>query len=154
MQIINNMRLIKHSIKVAYFSFFSAKKMNLSERQCRNIFFAGLLHDIGKIKLNQEILYKRDKLTIEEYEHVKRHVLLGVELLKKYNFSGEIINIVEQHHEREDGTGYPKELKINEICIEARILKIVDVYDALTSNRSYRKRYTKNQAIKILRNEK
>ncbi len=153
MQIINNIRLIKHSIKVAFFSYYAAKRMRLSRVQCRNIFFAGLLHDIGKIKLNQRILYKKNKLTTDEYEYIKQHVILGTELLRKYKTPEVIIGIVEQHHEREDGTGYPKGLLGNEISMESRILKVMDVYDALTSNRSYRKKYSRKKAIEIMLKE-
>lgn len=150
MQIINNIRLIKHSVKVAFFSYFAAKRMRLSRLQCRNIFFAGLLHDIGKIKLNQHILYKKNKLTIDEYEYIKQHVILGTELLRKYRIPEVIINVVEQHHEREDGTGYPNGLGDNEICVEAKIIRRADVYDALTSNRSYRKKYSREKAREIM----
>ena len=150
MQIINNLRLIKHSIKVAIFSCALAIKIKLPKKQCRNIFWAGLLHDIGKIKLNQKILNKKEELTVEEFEHIKRHVILGVELLKKHNIKDEIINVIEQHHERDDSTGYPYGMNADEICIEAKILRHADVYDALTSNRAYRKRYTRRQAIEIM----
>ncbi len=153
MQIINSIRLIKHSIKVAFFSYFAAKRMRLSRMQCRNIFFAGLLHDIGKVKLNQHILYKKIKLTSWEYDYIKQHVTLGVLILQKYKVPEIIINIVEQHHERIDGTGYPNGLEDNKICVEAKIIRRSDVYDALTSNRSYRKRYTRQQAETIMREE-
>lgn len=153
MQIINNIRLIKHSIKVAFFSYFAAKRMRLSRMQCRNIFFAGLLHDIGKIKLNQHILYKKTKLTSWEYDYIKQHVTLGVVILQKYKVPEVIIKVVEQHHEREDGTGYPNGLEDDEICIEARIIRRADVYDALTSNRSYRKKYSREKAIEIMASE-
>ncbi len=153
MQMINTLRLIKHSIKVAIFSYNLAKKINLSKEQCRNLFFAGLLHDIGKIKLDQNILNKNSKLTVDEFEHIKQHVELGVNLLRRYKVKETVYMIIEQHHERDDGTGYPKGLKESEICIEAKILRYADVYDALTSNRSYRKKYTRQQAKKILENE-
>ncbi len=153
MQIINNLRLIKHSIKVAIFSYILAKKMEVLEEQCQNIFWAGLLHDIGKVRLDQNILNKKGKLTEDEFEHVKQHVMFGVELLKKYRIPKEIYMIVEQHHERDDGTGYPNGLKENEILIESKILRYADVYDALTSNRSYRRKYTKHQAKEIMARE-
>lgn len=153
MQIIDNLRLIRHSIKVAIFSYSLAKKINLNVEQCRDIFFAGLLHDVGKLKLNQSILNKKEKLAQEEFEHIKQHVVLGVELLKKHNVKDEIINIAEQHHESDDGTGYPKGLKEDGICIEAKILRYADVYDALTSDRSYRKRYSREKAREIMRKE-
>lgn len=150
MQVINNIRLFKHSIKVAIFSYILARKLNLSKEKCRNILWAGQLHDIGKIKLNQSILYKKEELIEAEFEHIKQHVELGVELLRKYNVKETICRIVEQHHEHDDGTGYPNGLMGNEICLEARILRYADVYDALTSNRSYRKKYTRHQAKEIM----
>lgn len=153
MQIIDDLRLIKHSIKVAVFSYSLAKKITLSKEQCLNIFIAGLLHDIGKVKLNQSILNKKGKLTAGEFEHIKKHVDFGVELLKKYRIPKEIYRIVEQHHEREDGTGYPNGLKGDKICLESKILRYADVYDALTSNRSYRKKYTRHQAKEIMGRE-
>ena len=128
--------------------------MKLSRTQCRNVFIAGLLHDIGKIELNQSILNKKGKLTTEEYEHIKLHVNLGVQILKKYNISENIYKIVEQHHESEDGTGYPNGLKGDDILIESKILRTTDIYDALTSNRSYRRKYTNKQAINIMIDEK
>lgn len=151
---INNLRLIKHSIKVAIFSYIMAKRMKLSKKQCWNILWAGLFHDIGKVRLDQNILNKKEKLTTTEFDHIKQHIALGVGLLKKYKIPEEIYKIVEQHHEHEDGTGYPMGLKENEICIEAKILRYADIYDALTSNRVYRKRYTKQMAMKILESEK
>lgn len=153
MQIISNLRLIKHSIKVAIFSYIMAKKMKVLEEQCQNIFWAGLLHDIGKVRLDQNILNKKGKLTEDEFEHVKQHVMFGVELLKKYRIPKEIYMIVEQHHERDDGTGYPNGLKENEILIESKILRYADVYDALTSNRFYRRKYTRHQAKEIMARE-
>jgi len=153
MQIINNLRLIKHSIKVAILSYILAKKMEVLEEQCQNIFWAGLLHDIGKVRLDQNILNKKEKLTAAEFEHIKQHVVFGVELLRKYNIKETICKIVEQHHEHDDGTGYPNGLKENEILIESKILRYADVYDALTSNRSYRRKYTKHQAKEIMARE-
>ncbi|WP_440977652.1 HD-GYP domain-containing protein [Sedimentibacter sp. LTW-03] len=153
MQIINNIRLIKHSAKVAVLSCALAYKFKLSIGQCKNLFIAGLFHDIGKIKLDQSILNKKEKLTFEEFEYIKQHVVLGVELLRKYKIPERIIVIIEQHHELEDGSGYPNGLEKSEICIEAKILRSADIYDALTSNRSYRKRYTRHQAIEIMTRE-
>nr|WP_312579567.1 HD domain-containing phosphohydrolase [Sedimentibacter sp.] len=150
MQIVNNIRLIKHSIKVAIFSYNFAKKINLSKEQCRNIFMAGLLHDIGKLKLDQSILNKKSKLSEEEFEYIKLHVNLGVQILKKYKVSESIYRIVEQHHESEDGTGYPNGFKGDYILIESKILRTADIYDALTSNRSYRKKYSSRKAIEIM----
>ncbi len=98
-------------------------------------------------------MYKKIKLTSWEYDYIKQHVTLGVLILQKYKVPEIIINIVEQHHERIDGTGYPNGLEDNKICVEAKIIRRSDVYDALTSNRSYRKRYTRQQAETIMREE-
>lgn len=147
---INTLRLIKHSIKVAIFSYNLGKKNNLSKEQYRNLFIAGLLHDIGKLKLNQSILNKKSKLSVEEFEYIKLHVSFGVQILKKYKVSESIYKIVEQHHESEDGTGYPNGLNGDDILIESKILRTADIYDALTSNRSYRKKYSRRKAIEIM----
>jgi len=127
--------------------------MKLSKKQCKNVFWAGLLHDIGKTKLNQRILNKKEKLTAEEFEYIKQHVTLGVEFLRKYKVSKDIYKVVEQHHEHDDGSGYPNGLKGDEISLEAKLLRYADVYDALTSNRSYRRRYTRHQAREIMAKE-
>lgn len=153
MQIINTLRLIRHGIKVGILSCNIARKNKLKVISWIKLFLAGLFHDIGKLKLNKKILYKKGKVNDEEFNYIKKHVDLGVQLLKKFKVPECIWGIVEQHHESDDGTGYPKGLKSNEISIESKILRTADIYDALTSNRSYRKRYTRQQAIEILINE-
>ena len=154
MQIINTIRLIRHSLNVGILCYKTANKMNLTKIQGKRILIAGLLHDIGKLKLNQALLNKKGKLAEEEYEYIKLHVNLGVQILKKYKVPESIYKIVEQHHESEDGTGYPNGLKGDDILMESKILRKTDIYDALTSNRSYRRKYTKKQAVKIMIDKK
>jgi len=150
MQIINTIRLIRHSLNVGILSYKTAYKMNLTKIQCKRILIAGLLHDIGKLKLNQNLLNKKGKLSEEEYEYIKLHVNVGVQILNKYKVPESIYKIVEQHHESEDGNGYPNGLKGDDILKESRILRTADVYDALTSNRSYKRKYSRSKAIEIM----
>ena len=153
MQIVNTLRLVRHSIRVGILSYKIANRMKLTGIQRRRLLVAGLLHDIGKIKLNQSILNKKGNLSNEEFIHIKQHVNLGVQILKKYKIPQSIYNIVKQHHETPFGTGYPIGLKDDEISIEAKILRTADVYDALTSNRSYRKKHSMEEAIEIMKRE-
>lgn len=137
-----------HSVRVADYSEAIAKKMGLSDKEISNIHYISLLHDIGKIGIPDSILNKATKLTDEEYEIIKKHTTIGGEILRDIH----MIPFVEEgalyHHERYDGTGYPKGLKGEEIPIIARILCIADSYDAITSDRIYRKKKSKEEAIK------
>lgn len=140
-----------HSINVALISYRIAKTLGIKHKEL--IVVAALLHDIGKMRLNKKILNKKGHLTDAEYEHVKKHVEYGVEILKKLRFPDKICTIVGQHHESNDGSGYPKGIKKDAIYIESRIIKIADTFDALTTNRVYRKKVSKNEAIIILKKE-
>ncbi|WP_326910699.1 HD-GYP domain-containing protein [Sedimentibacter sp. MB31-C6] len=146
----NNLELVLHSIKVSYLSFLISLRMNLPFINIVQIIISGLLHDIGKFSLNQKILYKKEKLSITEFEHIKNHVILGWRLLKKFHVPSNICTMVLQHHENMNGTGYPYELKQDEIYIGSRIVKVADVYDSLTSNRIYRSKYRSREALKIM----
>ncbi|MCU9613002.1 HD domain-containing protein [Caldibacillus lycopersici] len=114
-----------------------------------------LLHDIGKIKIPRDVLLKKEKLTEKEYEIVKMHVNFGEYLLKKFGFSGRICDMAMYHHHTLDGSGYP-----NTVCnhpeptLEIKALMIVDVFSALTLDRPYRKAYSNEEAIAILKQEK
>ena len=115
-----------------------------------NLTLAGYLHDIGKQAIPNSILSKPTKLTNEEYSLVKTHVDVGVQLLKYAEVSPEIIRIVSKHHERLDGSGYPKGLKGNQISLEGQIIGVADVLSALTSKRTYRTAATKEEVTKLL----
>jgi HD-GYP domain-containing protein (c-di-GMP phosphodiesterase class II) len=130
---------------------------NISDDYFRNVVLAAPLHDIGKIKIPDVILNKPAKLTDKEYEVIKKHSEYGAVIVKKTIYSLEnkeyadvAYNIAKYHHERWDGTGYPERLKGEEIPLEARIMALADVYDALISDRVYKKAYTKEVAIKII----
>jgi putative nucleotidyltransferase with HDIG domain len=110
-----------------------------------------LLHDTGKIAVPEHILNKPGRLTPAEFEKMKRHAPIGAEILSSIEFPYPVVPIVRHHHENWDGTGYPDGLKGEQIPIGARILSVVDCFDALTSDRPYRRRMTDTQALAILR---
>jgi putative nucleotidyltransferase with HDIG domain len=114
---------------------------------------ASLLHDIGKINLPTEILCKPGKLATCEFNLMKIHSEAGYQILKKIHFPDKIANIVLQHHESSDGSGYPHGLKGDEICIEAKILHIADVVEAISANRPYRPAYEINEALAEIEND-
>lgn len=129
-----------HSFRVAAYSEELAKKLGWSEEDVRNIHYVALLHDIGKIGVPDSVLNKPFKLTDVEFEMIKNHTLVGAEILKDIRMFPNVSVGAKYHHERYDGRGYPEGLKGEEIPIVARIIGIVDSYDAMTSNRVYRKR--------------
>lgn len=127
-----------HSINVALISRAIGKWLKMSREQLNELTIAGLLHDIGKAEIPSKILNKTGKLTDEEFELIKSHALKGSKLLKKAGFNSDIQFAALQHHERSDGSGYPRGLEADEISDFASIIAIADVYDAMTSARSYR----------------
>lgn len=144
----------EHSLNVAKYAVLIARNLRLSEEEIKIIEIAGYLHDLGKIGIDENILKKPGKLTSEEYEHVKKHPLITVEILEPIEEFREIIKFVKHHHERYDGTGYPDRLKGEEIPIGARILALADAYDAMLSDRPYRKARKKDEVINELKHEK
>jgi len=124
-------------------------KLDFPEKFKDEIYNYSVLHDIGKIFVSKEILNKPGKLTSEEWETVKKHTIYAKKLLDNPHFKV-ALNIAMYHHENYDGTGYPKGLKDDEIPIEAQIVKIVDVYDALRSGRPYKKAFSHEEAMKII----
>ena len=111
---------------------------------------AALLHDTGKIAVPEHILNKPGRLTPAEFEKMKRHAPIGAEILSSIEFPYPVVPIVRHHHENWDGTGYPDGLKGADIPLGARILSVVDCFDALTSDRPYRRRMTEQEALKII----
>jgi HD-GYP domain-containing protein (c-di-GMP phosphodiesterase class II) len=112
-----------------------------------------LLHDVGKVAVPLEILNKKGKLTDDEWSIMCQHPVFGVDLLEGIEFPWDIRPMVRHHHERWDGTGYPDRIAGQSIPYEARILTIADIYDALTTTRSYRAGFTHERAMDILRAE-
>jgi len=111
---------------------------------------AALLHDLGKVGIENRILRKKGKLTKKEVDIIRRHPVIGAEILRPIHFLKDVIAMVLYHHERYDGTGYPSGLKKEEIPLEARIIAVIDVYQALRSDRPYRKAYSKKEALDII----
>ena len=139
-----------HSVNTTVYSLVLANRMGISRVSQRDLAQGLLLHDIGKILLDQTILYKSSALTREEFEHIKQHTALGYEILRKDLFLTEVTRRVAlEHHERLDGSGYSG-IPGCEISTIVRIAAIVDVYEALTVNRCYRKGFTPSKAAEIL----
>ena len=128
-----------HSIRVAEYSRRIAELSGKSEQECEEIYYAGLLHDVGKIGVPEKIITKEGKLTDEEYEAIKQHSLMGSEILKNITEYPYLSIGAHHHHERYDGRGYPDKLVGTDIPDIARIIAVADSYDAMTSLRSYRK---------------
>lgn len=130
----------KHSIKVAMISILIGIDMNLSDSELYNLGFGAFLHDIGKIFIEKKILNKKESLENYEKQIIEQHSRIGyIFLNNKINITNEIGKIILEHHEKYSGQGYPKQIQINDISYLARIVSVADVYDALTSERPYRK---------------
>ena len=140
------------SRRVTFYSLKIGQKMGLSSFLIGELELAGLLHDIGMIGVSDDILYKTDKLTEEEYEEIKLHVKHGVKILEDIDQLKEVVDIIKHHHEHFDGTGYPSGLKGEEIPLLSRIIAITDAYDSMVSNRAYRQSLSPEQAVEIMKN--
>ena len=155
---LHNMRQIDdttyaHCINVAIISRMMGKWLDFSDEQLDALTLAGILHDIGKCMIDQEILSKPSKLTDAEFEIVKKHTLMGVEIIDPYHPDDRIRSAVLLHHERCDGTGYPYGKTRDEISEFARIIAIADVYDAMTASRCYRKGFCPFEVIATFERE-
>lgn len=127
-----------HCNRVSEYCVLIGKKLGLPQEDLDKLRIGGLFHDIGKIGIPDNILKKESKLTNEEYDEIQTHTSLGVDILTRNKVFKEIIPIVEYHHEKYDGNGYPFKLKGDEIPLAARITAVADTFDAMTSKRSYR----------------
>ncbi|WP_053001070.1 HD-GYP domain-containing protein [Kosmotoga pacifica] len=139
-----------HTLRVSYFAYLLAKQMRYTTLQLFDLIVGAMLHDYGKVKIPDEILNKPGKLTDEEMNIIRLHPQYGMEFLQGLNFPDIVLHIVYMHHERIDGRGYPQGLKNGEIPEVAQIAAIADVFDALTTDRPYRKALTKREAIDFL----
>ena len=141
----------KHSVDVATMAMVVAKKMGFSEEEVYDIGVAGLLHDLGKAKVPPEILNKPGKLTEEECEVMKKHSLYSYNILKDNKGIKDSVKLaVLQHHEKINGQGYPMGLTSPQICKFAKILTVVDIYDALVTERPYKAAFTQRDAVEML----
>lgn len=144
-------REMLHSKRVSALCEAIASEMNLSNDAINQIVAAGLLHDIGKIGIAEQILNKEGPLNFEEWQEIQKHPEIGYRILNSASEFSEIARYVLEHHEHWDGKGYPRKVKQEDISLQARIIGVADAYDAMTSDRSYRKGLTKKQAIQELR---
>jgi len=128
-----------HSVRVAAYAVELAKRLGISEKKLKYVYWGGILHDIGKIAIPDSILLKHAALTDDEWNEIKKHPRIGYEIVKVIDFLGEASEIVRYHHEWWDGKGYPYRKKKEQIPIYARIFSVVDTLDAITSKRPYRK---------------
>ncbi len=140
-----------HSKRVSQLCVAIGKELSMNEEEIKTLKIFGLLHDIGKIAIADDILNKTGKLTEREYFEIKRHSEIGFRILSTVNDMSEIANYVLYHHERWDGKGYPKGIKQETIPLPSRICTIVDAYDAMTSDRSYRPAMSNEYAIEELK---
>lgn len=142
-----------HSARVAALALEIADRLHLSGRQKEIIEYAAILHDVGKIGIADAILSKPGRLNPEEYRIVQEHPLIGYRIVKDVDFLRQVAEVILSHHERCNGKGYPHGKCKEEIPLEARIVAVADVFDALTSERPYRRAYTVEEALAIMENE-
>ncbi|MEX2114223.1 MAG: HD domain-containing phosphohydrolase [Pirellulales bacterium] len=140
-----------HSERVARIAMRLAEELGCDSKQLDTIYFAGLLHDVGKIGINDVVLRKEGKLTEEEYEHIKTHAQIGYKILVDIKRLDDVLPAVLHHHEQWDGRGYPSGMKGEEIPFLARIVGVADAFDAMTSDRPYRKGMPDEKLDAILR---
>jgi len=143
-----------HSENVAQLAVEIAEEMELSQKVIDDIYWSGLVHDIGKMLIPLEVLNKEGKLTKSEYELIKEHPVLGSNALKSSNSLKQIADYVRHHHERWDGRGYPDGLQGGEIPIESRIICAADAWDAMRSKRTYREPLTFDHALSEIKDNK
>lgn len=139
-----------HSERVTRYSVTLARKLNLPPDRLNIVERASILHDIGKIGINLTLLHKEGKLTIEDIDELRQHPNIGMRILEPIEFLHDVRLCIGQHHERYDGTGYPNNVDHSGLLLESRILAIADAYDAMTSDRPYRKALPKETAIREL----
>lgn len=144
----------EHNLRVAIMAVHLASAVGLDWRLIPGLFTGALLHDIGKIGVSDTILLKPEKLLPEERQEMERHVVYGTAILADATLPGGARRVVQYHHERFDGNGYPEGRKGAEIPSEARLFAIVDTFDALTSNRPYRQPIPLNEALGIMERER
>jgi PAS domain S-box-containing protein len=136
-----------HQRRVALLAKAIAENMKLSEQQIEGIYMVGMIHDVGKISIPAEILSMPRRLTPAEFNLIKNHPQAGYDILKNIDFPWAIADIILQHHERIDGTGYPKGLIDKDISLEAKILMVADVIEAMASHRPYRAAFGLERAL-------
>lgn len=143
--------LLEHSINVAFLLVTFGKHLKLDREMLRQLAIGGILHDIGKIKVDNKILHKPARLTPEEFEHMKLHQVYAIDIMEQTQDLSEVSkDVCLMHHEKIDGNGYPRGLKDDEIPLHGRMSCIVDIFDALTATRCYKEAMSPAAAFKIL----
>lgn len=142
-----------HVERVSFFASELGKALGLSEERVECLRKGAILHDVGKIGVPDTILNKEGPLTPEEWEIMRNHPNVGLRILQGLRSIADVLPIIQSHHERLDGSGYPQGLRGDEIPLVARVMQVVDIYDALTTTRSYRRRLPKEEALRILGEE-
>ena len=141
----------EHVEKTSHYAVKISQKLNFSDDKIELIREAAMLHDLGKVGISEYILHKKSKLSREEFEEIKKHPQIGVDIIKPIHSLHPIIPFLLHHHERWDGKGYPDGLEGQRIPLGARIIAIADVYQALVSDRPYRKAYSRREAMGIVK---
>lgn len=141
----------QHSLRVRDLSLIVGRQMKLTEKELEHLARGTLLHDIGKIAIPDSILLKPGKLTDEEWKTMKAHVMIGHKIVQSSDYLAAAAQVILQHHEKFDGSGYPNGLKGHEICAGARIFSIIDAYDAMRSVRSYKNSIPKEEALEEIK---
>lgn len=139
-----------HSERVGCYSLAVAKAIGLSNEEQRDIFYAGALHDIGKIGISDNILLKPSSLSNDEYREIKTHSEIGYRIIGEFESMGNVKSLIFNHHERCDGSGYPKGVSGENIPLGAKIIAVVDSYDALVSKRTYQNEVKQEEAVNEL----
>jgi len=140
-----------HNYRVTLYSIAFAEALSLNREKIMGLIKGAFLHDVGKIGITDSILLKPDKLTALEFEEMKYHVEFGIDIISKSKWLDDAKDVVAYHHEKYDGTGYSKNISAEQIPLNARIFMICDVFDALTSKRPYKNKFTFEASIKIIK---
>jgi putative nucleotidyltransferase with HDIG domain len=144
-----------HAQRVSIYAMRLAKKVSLAPDEVDNIALGGLLHDIGKVGFSQRIFRNKETtLSSDMLAEVRLHPLIGVSILRSIEFLAPVLDYVHYHHERIDGSGYPRGLRADEIPLGAKIISVADCFDAITTNRSYQKGRNSRKAFAILEKSK
>ncbi|MEA1940465.1 MAG: HD-GYP domain-containing protein [Candidatus Caldatribacteriota bacterium] len=142
-----------HSERVAETSVAIAQELNLSDKDIENIEYTALLHDIGKIGIADNILGKNSNLTNKEFDKIKEHTVMGAKIIEPVDFLKDSSKAIYHHHEKYNGSGYPDGLKEKDIPLLARIIAVADAYDAMNSDRPYRKKLNKDKILRELKEQ-
>jgi len=140
-------------VRVGQLAMMLGRELGMEDKRLARLEIGGYLHDIGKIGIRDAVLLKPGKLTPDERTIIEDHPKIGLAILQAVDLPPEVIEFVQDHHERLDGSGYPRGLRDDEVSIQARIAAVADMYDAVTSERPYRSPMTPGEAVDLLRSE-